>query len=122
MTGDQLRRAFLRAKLGCLPKNASSSFVRGTLAWARQATDAGHDFSALRRDLLERVQASARPAPARFKPGTRLIREWQGVTHEVTIETDGFTWSGKHFTNLSEIARAITGTRWSGPRFFGLKN
>lgn len=57
----------------------------------------------------------------RFKPGTRLVREWKGKTHEVIITDDGYLWSGKLYASLSEIARLITGTRWSGPRFFGLE-
>ncbi len=56
-----------------------------------------------------------------IKPGTRLLREWHGVTHEVIILEDGVQWGGKHYRSLSEVARAITGTPWSGPLFFGLK-
>jgi hypothetical protein len=59
------------------------------------------------------------PSPS-FKPGTKLIREWKGKVHEVVIAGDTYIWGGKHYRSLSEIARAITGTRWSGPRFFGL--
>jgi hypothetical protein len=55
-----------------------------------------------------------------IKPGTRLIRSWGGQTHEVYVVDDGFTYRDQRFTNLSEIARTITGSRWSGPRFFGL--
>nr|WP_309501739.1 DUF2924 domain-containing protein [uncultured Roseovarius sp.] len=54
--------------------------------------------------------------------GTRLIREWQGVEHLVTVTTDGFEWQGRPYKSLSAIARAITGTRWNGWVFFGLKN
>ena len=54
--------------------------------------------------------------------GTRLIREWQGVEHVVTVTTDGFDWEGRPYKSLSAIARAITGTRWNGWVFFGLKN
>jgi hypothetical protein len=54
--------------------------------------------------------------------GTRLIREWQGVEHEVTVTRDGFEWQGRPYRSLSAIARAITGTRWNGWVFFGLKN
>ncbi|MBJ6370774.1 DUF2924 domain-containing protein [Sedimentitalea arenosa] len=54
--------------------------------------------------------------------GTRLIREWQGVEHLVTVTTDGFDWQGRPYKSLSAIARAITGTRWNGWVFFGLKN
>ena len=58
---------------------------------------------------------------SRFKPRTRLIREWRGETHEVTIRASGYEYHGKEFTTLSEIANLITGTRWSGPLFFGIK-
>lgn len=58
---------------------------------------------------------------AAIKPGTRLIREWNGSTHEVAVIDRGFTYRGKRYSNLSEIARHITGTRRSGPLFFGLK-
>ena len=58
---------------------------------------------------------------SRFKPGTRLIREWRGETHEVTIRASGYEYHVKEFATLSEIANLITGTRWSGPLFFGIK-
>jgi len=54
--------------------------------------------------------------------GTRLIREWQGVEHVVTVTGDGFEWQGRPYKSLSAIARSITGTRWNGLVFFGLKN
>jgi len=54
--------------------------------------------------------------------GTRLIREWQGVEHAVTVLNDGYEWQGRPYQSLSAIARAITGTRWNGWVFFGLKN
>lgn len=53
--------------------------------------------------------------------GTRLVREWQGVDHTVTVRRDGFEWQGRPYKSLSAIARAITGTRWNGWLFFGLK-
>jgi hypothetical protein len=55
------------------------------------------------------------------KPGTVLVREWGGVTHQVTVQEHGILFRGKRYFSLSEIARLITGTRWSGPLFFGLK-
>ena len=64
-----------------------------------------------------RVRADLRPIA-----GTRLIREWQGVEHVVTVTNDGFEWQGRPYKSLSAIARGITGTRWSGPTFFGLKS
>jgi hypothetical protein len=54
--------------------------------------------------------------------GTRLLREWQGIEQIVTVTADGFEWQGRPYKSLSAIARAITGTRWNGWTFFGLKN
>jgi len=64
------------------------------------------------------------PAQPELMPitGTRLLREWQGVEHVVTVTSDGFEWQGRPYRSLSAVARAITGTRWSGPVFFGLRN
>lgn len=56
-----------------------------------------------------------------LKIGTRLLREWHGVTYEVTITENGVMFKGKRYQSLSEVARVITGTRWSGPNFFGLR-
>jgi hypothetical protein len=63
-------------------------------------------------------QAPTTPLP---RTGTVLVREWQGTTHHVTIVNDGFVWNGKTHRSLSSIARAITGTKWNGPRFFGMR-
>jgi DUF2924 family protein len=54
--------------------------------------------------------------------GTRLIREWQGVEHTATVLDDGFEYQGRRYKSLSAVARTITGTRWNGPAFFGLRN
>ena len=59
--------------------------------------------------------------PPAVKPGTRLLREWHGVTHEVILLENGAQYQNKRYRSLSEVARAITATRWSGPLFFGLK-
>ena len=56
-----------------------------------------------------------------IKPGTRLVRRWRGQVHLVTVESRGYEYQGSRYQSLSEIARRITGTRWSGPLFFGLK-
>jgi hypothetical protein len=53
--------------------------------------------------------------------GTRLVREWHGVEHVITVLTDGFDWQGRRYKSLSAVARGITGTRWNGYRFFGLR-
>jgi Protein of unknown function (DUF2924) len=64
--------------------------------------------------------ANAPPRPE-LKPGTRLVREWQGRTYEVLVLDGGFSWQDTHHRSLSALARKITGTAWSGPLFFGLK-
>jgi hypothetical protein len=60
--------------------------------------------------------------PRRIKPGSVLVRQWKGRSHRVMVLADGFAYDGKTFGNLSEIAGLITGTRWNGPRFFGLRS
>ena len=57
-----------------------------------------------------------------LSPGIELTREWKGVVHKAAVTRDGFRYLGKHYGSLSDIARTITGTRWSGPRFFGLES
>lgn len=59
---------------------------------------------------------------AALKPGTRLIRNWKGSRHAVTVKASGFDYQGRHYTSLSQIANDITGSRWNGRAFFGLKN
>lgn len=68
------------------------------------------------------ISVRRRPADERPIAGTRLIREWQGVEHTVTVMKDGYEWQGRPYKSLSAIARAITGTRWNGWVFFALKN
>jgi hypothetical protein len=76
------------------------------------------------RQFAEQLKQSGvtwiRPRPE-LQPGTRLVREWQGRTYEVLVRDDGFSWQGAHYRSLSAVARTITGTAWSGPLFFGLK-
>ena len=55
-------------------------------------------------------------------PGTKLVREWQGVEHTVTVLKDGYEWEGRRYKSLSGAAKAISGTKWSGPLFFGLRS
>jgi hypothetical protein len=66
-------------------------------------------------------KAARKRAPAPLIAGTRLCREWQGVEHVVTVTRDGFEWQGRPYKSLSAVARAITGTRWNGPLFFGMR-
>ena len=66
-------------------------------------------------------RGSRRPVESMPVAGTRLLREWQGVEHAVTVLADGFEYDGKPYKSLSAIARAITGTRWNGWLFFGFR-
>ena len=71
-------------------------------------------------ELKQTGEAAKRFRP-QLKPGTRLMREWQGRTYEVVVLDDGLSWQGTQYRSLSAVARKITGTAWSGPLFFGLK-
>ena len=81
-------------------------------------------FGGLDRDSLRFLDGLARqsgPRKRQLKPGTVLVRDYQGQRHTVTVSREGFDWQGTIYPSLSAIARAITGTAWSGPRFFALR-
>jgi hypothetical protein len=67
-------------------------------------------------------RAPTPPRQVMLSDGTRLVREWNGRTISVEVQGEGYVWNEQHYGSLSEIARAVTGTRWSGPRFFGIAN
>ncbi len=99
--------------------------VRG-IACRLQEQDLGGLKPAVRRRLAQAAEdiAAGRSWPVSspaIKPGTRLLREWQGVTHEVIVLEDCVQFRGRTWRSLSAVAREITGARWSGPLFFGLK-
>ena len=73
----------------------------------------------LRNGTTDATQPATTPLP---RAGTILVREWHGATHHVTVVNDGFLWNGETHRSLSSIARAITGTQWNGPRFFGMRD
>ena len=109
------------------PQKAGADFLRRAIAHRLQEQIDGGLSAALRRRLERLAVESFRqkmkttPPPPTLKPGTRLMREWQGGAHEVEVLTEGFAYGGSRFASLSEIARKITGTRWNGPLFFGLR-
>jgi hypothetical protein len=72
-------------------------------------------------ETIGMLRTSGREVPRKFRPGTRIVREWKGKVHEVTITDGGFEYEGETFKSLSPIACRITGTHWSGPAFFGTK-
>lgn len=101
------------------PKSASRPFLLRTLAFEIQARARGGLPKAVERALAEPGETVRKDTPG-LKPGGRLVREWNGVTHVVDVTEGGFDWNGQSWRSLSVIAREITGAHWSGPRFFGL--
>lgn len=111
---------------GATPINRMSRelLIRGIAYRLQEEAEGGLAKKRLRQlDRLEKEFASSgkvRIDSARdLRSGTRIVREWQGRVHEVIVLDDGYLWRGMRYRSLSEIARLITGTRWSGPRFFG---
>ena len=99
----------------------STDFILGNIYWAIQAQQSGLNHNQLRKKLLSSAKNRSISHKTQYLPGTRLVREWYGNTYEVVVEDKGFYWNGRHYQSLSQIAREITGARWSGPRFFGIK-
>ncbi len=110
------------------PKGLSRRLLEHAAAYDLQVKAFGGLKPAIRRRLLavadEKAGKAVAPVPAvlpkTLAAGSRLVREWRGRSHTVEVLDEGFLCGGRHYTSLSEIARFITGTRWSGPRFFGL--
>jgi hypothetical protein len=118
-----------RAALTHLPKHLQTAIV----SYRRQADQSG-DLDPTVRQFLDRIVEKETPESVmaklvafdrgrvELKAGTILSREWNGITQRAIVVEDGFLWEGTRYDSLSAIAFAITGTRWSGPRFFGLRN
>ena len=119
---SNLKSLYEKLHLHPAPVRASAEFLRGNIAWSLQAAQQGKSPLALRQALIKRSNGRASRTTRTNQAGTRLIRDWQGQTHEVTILEKGYSWQGKPYRSLSRIAREITGSRWSGPRFFGFKS
>lgn len=108
------------------PEHLSPALMERVLAYRLQAERHG-DLSPATARLLDRLKpdsaAEALPLPNQpgTKPGTLLVREWKGELHRVTVLDLGFAWNGATYDSLSRVAHAITGTKWNGPRFFGLR-
>ena len=102
---------------------ASCEFLVRAISYAMQEQEFGGLRTPARRKLLAIAKGepvSAQASRVKIKPGTRLLREWHGSTHEVIVTDEGFVWDGATYRSLSAIALAITGTKWNGYRFFGL--
>ena len=110
------------------PFRTSRELLASALAWQLQASKQGGLKPSVRRrlqaiakaDERKRLQTELDPS-VRLRPGTILLRDWRGQRHAVTVLEEGFSYQGKSCQSLSHIARQITGTRWNGPAFFGLR-
>ncbi|WP_377189756.1 DUF2924 domain-containing protein [Ruegeria meonggei] len=102
------------------PAMLSQPFLRRFIAFEMQSRRHGGLSRQVKAKLEKGSEKKPQPSRPALKPGGRLLREWNGVTHMVDVTGDGFTWNGRPYRSLSAIAREITGAHWSGPRFFGL--
>lgn len=118
MSRAELRAAWKR-QVRSIPPNISAGLLRLALAHHLQSKLMGGITKAMERELQEIADGAA---ATRVTPGTRFVREWRGKIHVVTLTEDGrYCWQDREWISLSMVARAITGTRWSGPAFFGTK-
>jgi hypothetical protein len=115
---DGLRYEWRRHGYGEPPKMRSKELFARLLAWKIQAAAFGGLDAATIRLLKSNRLHSSKPV---LQPGTRLAREWQGRRYEVDVLDEGFRLGATTYRSLSAVARVITGTRWNGLRFFGLR-
>lgn len=123
---DAMREEWRRLHQTSPPRRLSRDSLLRAITYNLQERALGGVSKAVLRQLQgprsdHRSSAVTRPRLRRlFKPGTRLVREWHGITHTVVILADGVEWRGRRYRSLSVVAHAITGAHWSGPRFFGV--
>ena len=123
LSGFALRRRWQAVFGRAAPEQLTADLLRRMIANRLQE----EAFGTLDRDTLKVLDGLAgrggsRPWERSLKIGTVLVRDYQGRRHTVTVAREGYVWEGKPYSSLSAIARAITGTAWSGPRFFALKS
>jgi hypothetical protein len=124
----QLRAEWRRLHRGqSLPQGMSTDLMTRVIAWRLQEKAFGGLPSARLRELvrlakqLETTGELDLERQRQLKPGTRLVRQWNGNPHTVTVLEQGYEFEERHYASLTPIARQITGAAWSGPRFFGLQ-
>lgn len=110
------------------PTAFGPDLLRRTIAYRLQEKEYGGLPRAAQKALDQLVEAFIRQpnatltVPRRIKPGSELVRTWKGTAYRVRVSPEGFTYDGQTYKSLSEIATWITGTKWNGPRFFGLRD
>ncbi len=112
---DRWRQAFGRSP----PKYLSPQFMKRVLIWETQNRALG-GVSVKTKQRLKQI-AARKGLPTTAKPGSHLVREWNGRTYQVEVIDGGYVMDGKTWRSLSAIAKHITGAHWSGPRFFGVQ-
>ena len=125
MSPAELRSAWRQLYMASAPLGYTADLLIRGIAWRMQAKVCGGLPLATQRELARLSRTGegrgAKPGTsAPLKPGSRLIRRWRGTTYVVEVTDGGFVFEDRSFASLSAIACAITGTQWSGPRFFGL--
>lgn len=123
LAGKPVGRGLKGELLACSLVHLLQEKAHGGLSpvWARRlATMAKEAGEELARATTKNDKGASGPTRRQIKPGSRLVREWQGALHEVVVVADGYLWNGIVFTSLSGIAKEITGTSWNGWTFFGI--
>jgi hypothetical protein len=123
---DELKQRWAALYGKPAPDLAPDMLVRAIAYKLQEQTTGGLNPATIRKlrriaaELRQDHQSDLPPPPARLAAGVQLLREWNGETQVVEVLATGFAWRGQTYASLSSVARAITGARWSGPRFFGL--
>ena len=126
MTPAQLRAEWRDCWRKPAPEIGSDLLRRG-IAWKKQSRMHGDLPPHVRREIevvLRRLSAGKSAVDDErisFRSGTRLVREWRGTRHQVVVLESGYEYQGRHYRSLTQVASAITGAHWSGPRFFDLR-
>jgi hypothetical protein len=122
---DELRRQWQRLYDNDAPRISRNLLILGIAYRGQEIEHGGLSKATLRKlqTLAKTLRTTGRVGATpslTLKPGARLVREWHGRTHTVTVTEDGFAYGGASYPSLTTIAKKITGAHWSGPRFFGL--
>ena len=117
---QQLKLLFTELSGYPVPSHSSLSFLRAQISWMLQAKKLGKNIDAFQLQMIKKLERADVNSASTPRPGTRLVREWHGDVYQVEVLQGSFEFEGCSYHSLSQIAQKITGTKWSGPRFFGL--